>query len=63
MLILSKQQFESVKLLLKLIVIIKNTKNGYLNNVKHKSKYLINAPINDNEISRKIIISIKFSKI
>ena len=56
------------------IVVIKNIikssrcygkcQNKYLNNVKHdKNKYLNNAPINDNIISRKMIISIKFSKI
>ena len=42
---------------------MKNAKSKYLNNVKHdKNKYLNNAPINDNKISRKMIISIKFSK-
>ena len=36
----------------------------YLNDVKHDSnKYLNNAPINDNKIFSKMIISIKFSKI
>ena len=40
------------------------TKNKYFNDVKHdRNKYLNNAPINDNKISRKMIISIKFSKI
>ena len=38
-------------------------KNKYLNVVKHKNKYLNNALINDNKISGKMIISIKFSKI
>ena len=43
---------------------MKNAKNKYLNGVKHnKNKYLNNASINDNKISRKMIISIKFSKI
>ena len=43
---------------------MKNAKNKYLNDVKHdKNKYLNNAPINDNKIYRKMIISIKFSKI
>ena len=43
---------------------MKNTKNKYLNDVKHnKNKYLSNRPINDNKKSRKMIISIKFSKI
>ena len=40
---------------------MKNAKNKYLNYVKHdKNKYLKNAPINGNKISRKMI---KFSKI
>ena len=39
-------------------------KSKYLNDVKHdENKYLNNAPINDNKVSRKIIISIKVSKI
>ena len=39
-------------------------KNKYLNVVKHdKNKYLNNAPISDNKISGKMIISIKLSKI
>ena len=43
---------------------MKNAKNKYLNHVKHdKNKYLKNAPISGNKISRKMIISIKFSKI
>ena len=43
---------------------MKNAENKYLNDVKHdKNKYLNNAPINDNKIYRKMIISIKFSKI
>ena len=43
---------------------MKNAKNKYLHDVKHvKNKYLNNAPINDNKIYRKMIISIKFSKI
>ena len=43
---------------------MKNIKNIYLNDLKHdKNKYLNNAPINDNKMSRKLIISIKFSKI
>ena len=43
---------------------MENAKNKYLNDVKHdRNKYLNNATIKDNKISRKIIISIKFSKI
>ena len=43
---------------------MENAKNKYLNDVKlDRNKYLNNAPINDNKISRKMIISIKFSKI
>ena len=43
---------------------MKNTKNKNLNDVKHdKNKYLNNTPMNDNKKSRKMIISIKFSKI
>ena len=43
---------------------MENAKNKYLNDVKHdRNKYLNNTPINDNKISRKMIISIKFSKI
>ena len=43
---------------------MKNTKNKYLNDIKHdKNKYLNNTPMNDNKKSRKMIISIKFSKI
>ena len=43
---------------------MKNPKSKYLNDVKHyKNKYLNNARINYNEISRKMVISIKFSKI
>ena len=34
-----------------------------INNVKHdKNKYLNNAPISDDKISKKMIKSIKFSK-
>ena len=41
-----------------------NAKNKYLDDIKHdKNKYLNNATINDSKISRKMIISIKFSKI
>ena len=41
-----------------------NAKNKYLDNLKHdKNKYLNDATINDSKISRKMIISIKFSKI
>ena len=41
-----------------------NAKNKYLNDVKHdKNKYLNNALINNDKMSRKMIISIKFSKI
>ena len=43
---------------------MENAKNKNLNDVKHdRNKYLNNALINDNKISRKMIISIKFSKI
>ena len=44
---------------------MENAKNKYLNDVKHdRNKYLNNAPIKDNiKRSRKMIISIKFSKI
>ena len=43
---------------------MENAKNKYLNDVKHdRNKYLNNAPINDNKISSKMIILIKFSKI
>ena len=43
---------------------MENAKNKYLNDVKQvKNKYLNNALINDNKISGKMIISIKFSKI
>ena len=43
---------------------MKNAKNKYLNDVEHdRKKYFHNAPINDNKISNKMIISIKFSKI
>ena len=43
---------------------MENAKNKYLNDVKHgRNKYLNKAPINDNKISRKMILSIKFSKI
>ena len=43
---------------------MENAKNKYLNDVKHdRNKYLNNTPIKDNKISRKMIISIKFSKI
>ena len=42
---------------------MKNAKNKNLNNGKHdKNKYFSKAPINDNKISRKIIISIKYLK-
>ena len=46
-LMFSKHHFESVKLF-----VIKHDKNKYINI----------APISDNKISRKMIISIKFSK-
>ena len=40
---------------------MQNAKNKYLNDVKHdKNKYLNNEPINDDKISRKMVISIKF---
>ena len=43
---------------------MKNAKSKYVNGVKHdKNKYLNNAPISDNKRFRKMIISIKFSKI
>ena len=43
---------------------MKNAESKYLNDGKHdKNKYLNNVPFNDNKISRKMIISIKFSKI
>ena len=45
---------------------MKNIKNKYLNlnDLKHdKNRHLNTAPINDNKMSRKIIILIKFSKI
>ena len=43
---------------------MENAKNKYLNDLKHdRNKYLNNAPIDDSKISRKMIISIKFSKI
>ena len=43
---------------------MENAKNKYFSDVKHdKNKYLNNASINDNKTSRKMIISIKFSKI
>ena len=43
---------------------MKSAKSKYLNDVKHdKNKYLNNVPLNDNKITRKMIISIKFSKI
>ena len=42
---------------------MENAKNKYLNDIKHdKDRFLNNAPINDNKTSRKMIISIKFSK-
>ena len=42
---------------------MKNSKNKNLNDVKHdKYKYLNDAPIHDNKISRKKIISVKFLK-
>ena len=42
---------------------MKTAKNKYLSDIRlNKNKYLNNAPIND-KISRKMIISIKFSKI
>ena len=45
-------------------MVIENTKNKYLNDVKNdKNKYLNNGPVNSNKISRKTIPSIKFSKI
>ena len=43
---------------------MENAKNKYLNEIKHdRNKYLNSAPINDNKISREMVISIKFSKI
>ena len=43
---------------------MKSAKSKYLNDVKHdKNKYLNNVALNDNKITRKMIISIKFSKI
>ena len=43
---------------------MKNTKNECVTDVKHdENKYLNNAPISDNIISGKMIISIKFPKI
>ena len=43
---------------------MRNAKIKYFNDIKHdKNKYINIAPINDNKISRKMIISIKFSKI
>ena len=43
---------------------MKNAKNKNLNNGKHdRNKYFSKASINDNKISRKIIISIKYLKI
>ena len=52
-----------IKNIIKVVDITKNAKNKYLNDLKHdKNKYLNNPPIIDN-ISRKMIISIKFSKI
>ena len=68
-LIFSKPHFKSgnccyKKYYKKVVVIIKNAQNTYLNDVKHdENKYLNNPPISDNKISRKMIISIKFSKI
>ena len=51
-------------MLQKVVVIMGNAKNKYLNDVKHdKNKYLNNALINNDKMSRKMIISIKFSKI
>ena len=43
---------------------MKNAKSKCLNDIKYdKNKYLNNAPINYNKISRKMITSIKFLKI
>ena len=43
---------------------MESAKNKYLNDIKQdKNKYLNNAPISDNKISKKMVISIKFSKI
>ena len=43
---------------------MENANSKYLNDVKQdRNKYLNNVPINDNKISRKIIILTKFSKI
>ena len=43
---------------------MENAKNKNLKDLRHdRNKYLNNAPINDNKISSKMIISIKFSKI
>ena len=51
-------------MLQKVVFIMENAKNKYLNDVKQvKNKYLNNALINDNKVFRKMIISIKFSKI
>ena len=43
---------------------MESAKNKYLNDIKQdKNKYLNNAPTSDNKIPRKMVISIKFSKI
>ena len=53
-----------IKILLKVVVIMEDTKKKYLKEIKQdKNKYLNNALINDNKICRKMLISRKFSKI
>ena len=42
---------------------MRNAKIKYFNDIKHdKNKYINIAPINDNKKNKKMIISIKFSK-
>ena len=53
-----------IKILLKVVVVMQDTKKKYLKDVKQdQNKYLNNALINDQKICTKMVISIKFPKI